>query len=149
MNPRIKIIKEEFYGKLLGGCNYAGFPIMIDYHITYNDTFFMILKSFMSIDESLEYKVSFDWGHNEWNSYKYNFSGKELKEYIEECDYSDDFLGVGFNEFFTIENVNIFVTEQNRESVNQFLDDFLKEIKSLYKEIDEYYKTHENIIKRT
>lgn len=60
MKSQIKITKETFYGKLFGGCDYAGFPIMVQYHVTYNDIFFMILNSFMSIDESLEYKVSFD-----------------------------------------------------------------------------------------
>jgi hypothetical protein len=151
------VIKEEkFYGKLLGGCVYAGFPIENDIRICLGKFMFMELSTKMTITEALEYKIILDWGSDtSWGNYKYKFSKESMKELLANIDYkNDNFLGISIGEdidnddapVLMINNLTVQITNENREAIYNFLDNFSSKIKELYEEIDKYYDDHKNYI---
>ncbi len=150
----MEIIIEEtkHYGKLMGGCNYAGFPIDANYRIKFGPYVYVNLNACMVITESLDYEVIFDWGSaGHWNQYKYRFSGEEFKKHMD----NPSFLGIGLTEdiitddpILEVGELSVLVTDDNREQIYQFLNNFKVRMKALSEEIETYYHNHEDLIKR-
>ena len=147
------IIIENFTtnGKLLGGCCYAGFPIDANYRIKFGPHLYMELNACMIITESLDYQVILDWGAApEWTKYEYRFSIEEFDEHI--CEPS--FLGIEQTEdimtddpILQVNRLNITITIDNREQIDEFINDFRSRMKALSMEMKSYYHTHEDLIK--
>lgn len=144
----IQIEESKFYGKLLGGCVYAGYPIHIFYTIKFGDLF-VTFDGYMYIDESLDYKLEFTWD----SIRNFTFSDSELETGIKECNFEKEFLDICYSEHMTgerilcIDDLSIFVTEQNKDSLEKFLQDLLNRIENFRIECKDYYKRYEHIFR--
>ena len=157
---KIAIKEYKSYGKLLGGCVYAGFPIDVDIRVCFAESIFMELNMKMIIKESLEYQIIANWGSDTvdmtWVDYKYSYSKESMKQLLDNINYNNlGLLGVSIEEdimedlpLLVINNLNVHITNENRKNIYDFLNNFTAKIKELYEEINKYYDDHEQFIKQ-
>ena len=156
----LKITTDTYYGKLLGGCVYAGLPISKTITIKLSDDIFVELECFMFINEDLNYYVSFTWTerHN-WTDCPFSYLRQDFKVIIAKINSSEfdwkkeSFLDIGFDvniitddPIFCLGDVNIKLTPENRPKIDQFLNQFKEEMITFLKETEVLYISCKDII---
>ena len=156
----LKITSNSYYGKLLGGCCYAGLPLTKNIIVELSDCIYVELECMMFINEDLNYYLGFSWSEeHDWKNLPFTYLREEFKIIIAKIN-SDDFnwekesfLNVGFGEnvwtdepIFRVGDVNIKVTTENRQKIDEFICQFKKEMVQLLKEAEVYYISGKDII---
>jgi len=151
----LKITENTYYGKLLGGCCYAGLPISKTITIQLSDEVYIELDAYMFINEDLNYYVGFTWtDSHDWKDLPFSYLRDDFKKIVAKINGDDfdwnwekeAFLDMFYGEnimndepVFCLNNVKIKLTDENQERIKAFLNqmkqimvNFLKEAEMLY-----------------
>lgn len=145
-----KIDTEMVYGKLLGGCLYAGMPIDMTMYIRLNK-YMLIEKQFiLCFDEEgdmrflVSNKYLEDW-HDmlELSPEAFEVALTTLKEF--DVEYYENYKD---EQFFRIGELKIVVTEQTKPYIEEFIRNYTRVLRDFYDTSINYYNKHIDIIKR-
>lgn len=151
----LKITEDTVYGKFLGGCCYAGFPIDKIITISLNEQIFIQLFGIMFVTEDFtSYEVAFSWELSDIEECAFRYSRDDLKKLSSaKIDWDqEDFLSVGLNthiqsdrHILSVNTVNTYITEQNKKQVYDFLANFKHVFDNFFLQADSLYTKHKEI----
>lgn len=162
MDNFLNISNSTHYGKLLGGCVYAGLPLDTVITIQMGNNVYVELNCYMFITEELDYYVNFCWDDCnvcDWKNCKFKYMRDDLKKIISQVSEEsfnweeDSFLGVSLGSNImtdeprlTLNGTHITITNENSQKIKQFLIQFVEQVNKFANNAETLYVNRQETI---